>query len=141
MNEVMKANISGPNSGTNRKAEITVRRSRTFSKASLRNTVMTVRQKLAPVLRMRRPFAAGAHECFFQIARPGVHQDLFRRTAGDDSAVRNDDDLVAERRDLLHDVAGEQHAATLIAQAANQIAQRARGADVQTAGGFVENHV
>ena len=55
--------------------------------------------------------------------------------------VRDHHDAVTQRGDLLHDVAGEDHAAALAAQLAQEVAQAARGHHVQAVGRLVEDHV
>ena len=78
-----------------------------------------------------RPRGSGARSA--RAARPACRT---RRPA-----ARDDDDRVAQRRHFLHHVAREQHAAALGAQAADDVAHRARAHDVEPVGRLVEQHV
>ena len=55
--------------------------------------------------------------------------------------MSDDDHRVAQRADLLHHVAREQHAVPFVAQASQQAAQRAHGHDVQSIGWLIQQHV
>ena len=57
------------------------------------------------------------------------------------SPLRDHHDAVAQRGDLLHDVAGEDHAAAFAAQLPQEVAQAARGHHVEAVGRLVEDHV
>ncbi len=63
------------------------------------------------------------------------------RIVDGDLAVGDDADVVAERGDFLHDMAGKQHAAAGVFQLQNQSAQRARRHDVEAVRRLVEQHV
>ena len=76
-----------------------------------------------------------------RFSRPGLGAQLVGRAVGDDAALGDDDDAVAERRHLLHDVAREHHAAAVGAQAADHLAHGARAHHIEPVGGFVEDHV
>ena len=56
-------------------------------------------------------------------------------------AARDHHHLVAELLDLLHHVAGEQHAMPGVAQLHQQLAQSAHGHHVETVGGLIEQHI
>ena len=60
---------------------------------------------------------------------------------GHHRALGDDHDVVTQRAHLLHDVAGQDHAAAFLAQAQQETAQRARGHHVQAVGGFIEDDV
>ncbi len=56
-------------------------------------------------------------------------------------ALGDHHDAITQRRDLLHDVAGEDHAAAFVAQLPQETAHGARGHHVQAVGGFVQDDV
>src|SRR5215470_12983570 len=146
---ISSTKISGANSGPVSNVLITVRRSRRFSRTSLRNTVavafMTFPENLALALKAscsQSFFAADQlDERVFEVRLAGLRAQRVRRRIGDDAAPGDYDDAVAQRGDLLHDVAREQHAAALAAQALEELAHRPRGHDVEAVGRLVEDDV
>ena len=56
-------------------------------------------------------------------------------------AVSDDADVIAKRRNLLHDMTREQDAAAVVFQLENQVAQRACRHDVETVGWLVKKDV
>src|SRR3546814_5536514 len=49
-------------------------------------------------------------ECVLEVVHAGLFAQRVRGALRDHAAVRDNDDAIAQRRDLLHDVAGEDHA-------------------------------
>src|SRR2546421_6146926 len=107
-------NSSGLNSGPKINAEITVRRSRRFSRNSLRKTlrIACMRGRSVQRLGSLETFCGAdqAHEGVLQVARSRALAQLLGRAARHHGTVSDDDHRVAQRADLLHHVAREQHA-------------------------------
>src|SRR6185312_14526375 len=113
---------------------ISTRRSRRLSRHSLRKTTQAACSLMAPPASRERlePLRADElHEGLLQACFTGQLAQRIGAALRDDAAARNDDDVIAQRCDLLHDVRGKQHTAALAAQAAQELAQAARGHDVQ----------
>ena len=84
--------------------------------SSLRSTIQSAFTRAAP----RR--CRSRDERVLEICGTRPFAQLLGRALRDDMAVRDDHDAVAERRDLLHHVARQQHAAALGAQSAEEAA-------------------
>ena len=68
------------------------------------------------------------HEGLFEVGLLRLARQLGHRALGHRAALGDDDDLVAQPFDLLHDVGGEHDAlAFVVAQPAQRLAQRTRG--------------
>jgi hypothetical protein len=111
-----------------------VRRSRRLSRSSFSITILIVSHS-SPWLADR------ADEGVLERGRVELPAQAVRRAGGDDAAVIDDHDVVAERRNLLHHVTREQHAVADGAQAQDQGAQRPRRHHVEPVRGLVEEQV
>src|SRR5512139_1517541 len=103
--------VSGPVTTEATSTMSAVLRSRSASRISFAKTA-SVRCTLA----LPRAVAGQAHERLLEVLAAGRRADRFRRAARGDRAVRDDDDLVAERGHFLHHVAGEEHALAVLPQ-------------------------
>src|SRR3546814_4699535 len=73
-------------------------------------------------------------ECVLEVVHAGLFAQRVRGALRDHAAVRDNDDAIAQRRDLLHDVAGEDHATAFAAQLLEELAQATRRHHVQAVG-------
>src|SRR6185503_1144029 len=81
------------------------------------------------------------HEGILKVSLAGCLAQLVGRAGGGHLPARDHHDRVAQRRDLLHDMAGEQHALALVAQPANKGPQRTCAHHVQAVGRLVEHDI
>ena len=65
------------------------------------------------------------HECVLEVVLAGQRAQFLRGALGRHPPAGDDHDAIAERGDLLHDVAGEDHAAAFGAQLVQEAAQAA----------------
>src|SRR6185437_6794334 len=131
----------GPNRGPKINAEISVLRSRRFSRNSLRNTLRIA--GISARVPSCEPFTGAdeVHECILQAALSRLRAQFLGRAARYDGAVRDDHYFIAQRGDLLHDVAGEQHTVPFIPQPGEQPSQGADCDDIQTVGRLVQQEI
>src|SRR6185437_13549177 len=137
-------NSKGPSSGPISSALISTRRSRRLSRHSLRKTTQAAaRLTGTPVSRQlpQRRNPDQLHEGLLEARLPGLLAQGVGGPLGDDATTRDDDHVITQRADFLHDVCGKEHATTIVPQAAQEFAQAARGHDVQAVGGLIEQHV
>ena len=133
------ATSTGPITGPNTSADSRVRRSRRFSRNSLRNTAQMPRRFTASP----RAGLAAVHQRDEGVFEPvaAARADIGERAGRHHLATGDHHDLVAELLDFLHDMAGKQHAVSGVAQLRQQLAQAAHRHDVEPVGGFVEQQV
>src|SRR5579872_6164751 len=143
-------NNSGPSSGPISSALSSTRRSRRLSRHSLTNTTQAAlllmgRESLCRARRsserLERRGADELDERFLQARFVGLLTQRIGTALGHHPTARDDDDVIAQRGDFLHDVRRKQHAAPFITQSTQKITQAARGHHIQTIGGLIEQHV
>src|SRR5438874_2226162 len=76
------------------------------------------------------------HERILEVRCARACAQFIGAALGDDATVRDHHDAVAQGGDLLHDVAGKDHAAAFAAQMPQEVAQSACRHDIQAVGGF-----
>ena len=84
------------------------------------------------------PLPSSVTNASSSVAAPLCAISSARGAVGDDAAVAEDHDAVAQRRDFLHHVRAEQQALAGAAQVPELLAQRAHAHDVEAVGGLVE---
>src|SRR5689334_7124713 len=120
----MRMRNSGPPSTADSSDTSIVRRSRAASTISLRATAPMRRRPGVIALRSCRQSLAGPEqrdERVLERRRARLCLQLGGGAVRDDAPMREDDDAVAQRHDLLHDVRGEQQALALVAQRAQLV--------------------
>jgi hypothetical protein len=96
----------------------------------------------APAKKLTEPSRADrGDEGVLEAVLAGNPPQLVRASAGDDLSAGHHYDMVAKERDLLHDVAREQHRGAVVPQSANEVAHRPDRGDVEAARRLVEEHV
>ncbi len=126
---------SGASTGPISRLFTSVRRSRRVSRSSFSMTVRMARIIRAPGV------ADGGDERVLERGGAEARAQRLRRAGGDDRPLVHDHDVVAQRGDLLHDVAREQDAVPGAAQLLDQRAQGARRHHVEPVRRLVEQQV
>src|SRR5258707_189393 len=127
------------NSGT-RTVEMRVRRSRTHSGNSLRETMPTARRVMALGLHLGLKRGDDFDEDFLEVLLGMFFAQLGEGAFGQKPAVVNDADDVAELFDFAHDVRGEDDGLAAVAAFTDEGGDGSGGHDVEAEGGLVENH-
>src|SRR5258706_8943731 len=76
-------------------------------------------------------FAGEVDEGLLEVGAPARGEQLGRRALRHDRTLADDHDRVAQRRDLLHDVAGEKDALARVAEPAHHLAEITRRHDIE----------
>src|ERR1700746_4058439 len=120
--------------------EISVRRSRSSSAGSFRDTIPILRSDIRVSLRRNVVWSDDLYEYFFQVWFAVGRSQLLDRSFGQQLSVLDDPNDVAELFDFAHDVRRENHSLAQIAAVADEGGNRSRRHDVKTKRGLVENH-
>src|SRR5438067_887615 len=96
---------------------------------------------MSAVTRARAPDTHGPHEGLLEARGAGARPDRRRAAVGAHGAVSDDQRHVAERADLLHYVAREQHAVPVIAERCGQTPERQLRDGVEPVGRLVQHEV